>query len=146
MQIDLTKEQYRHMLDMLYLGEWTANGVRLYEQRLTDYDDMLRTFCAKAEEFGCGDLVSYDAEQDGYYPNDAYEQEMRPIVDQYNNATFWQELVNRMAAKEALEAGYGFLSEEAYTRAKSQAELSYEQEFKTNGLRHVQVVKPGADS
>ncbi|WJY26332.1 hypothetical protein [Sporosarcina trichiuri] len=145
MQIDLTKEQYRHMLDMLCLGEWTANGVRLYEDRLTCYDDMLRTFCAHAEAFGFGDLVSYDAEAAAYYPNDAYEQEMRPIVDQYNNAVFWQELVNRMAAKEALQAGYGFLSEEAYTRAKSQAELAYEQEFKQNGLRHVQVAKPKND-
>lgn len=145
MQIDLTKEQYRQLLDMLYLGEWTANGVRLYEQRLTGYDDMLRMFCAKAEEFGCGDLVSYDTEQQGYYPNEAYEQEMRPIVEQYNNAAFWQELISRMAAKEALEAGYGFLSEEAYAQAKSQAESSYEQEFKTNGLRHVQVVKDGSE-
>ncbi|WP_144036104.1 hypothetical protein [Sporosarcina koreensis] len=145
MQIELTKEQYRHMLDMLFLGEWTASSARLQEKRLSDYDGILQTFCAKAAEFGCGDLVTYDAEQGGYYPNGIYEEEMRPIEDRHKEVVFWQELVNRMAAKESLQEGYGFMSEKAYMHAKSQAESAYKQEFKTYGLRHVQVVKPATE-
>ena len=39
MKLELTKKQYRRLLDMVYIGNWILNSTR-GEDRFTDYDDL----------------------------------------------------------------------------------------------------------
>ena len=38
MQIDLSKKEFRRLLDMVYIGNWILNSTR-GDDRIADYDD-----------------------------------------------------------------------------------------------------------
>ena len=39
MQIDLTAKEFRHLLDMVYIGNWILNSTR-GDDRFADYDNL----------------------------------------------------------------------------------------------------------
>ena len=39
MQIDLSKKEFRRLLDMVYIGNWILNSTR-GDDRFADYDDL----------------------------------------------------------------------------------------------------------
>ena len=39
MQIDLTKKEFRRLLDLVYIGNWILNSAR-GDDRIADYDDL----------------------------------------------------------------------------------------------------------
>ena len=39
MQLDLTKKEFRRLLDMVYIGNWILNSTR-GDDRIADYDDL----------------------------------------------------------------------------------------------------------
>ena len=56
MQIDLTKKEFRRLLDMVYIGNWILNSTR-GDDRFTDYDDLESKLFALCREQGMGTLV-----------------------------------------------------------------------------------------
>ena len=103
MNISLTKEQYRDLLALAYLGEWVANA---YEK------DRKRFMLAKAEQLlykaaaenGCGDWIEYDPKQKLYRPTAKMEKTLRPLIDLYDENAFWDFLAERLAERDLLQA------------------------------------------
>ena len=43
MQIELTKKEFRRLLDLVYIGNWVLNSTR-GDDRFTDYDEVVSRF------------------------------------------------------------------------------------------------------
>jgi hypothetical protein len=56
MQLELTRKQYRRLLDMVYIGNWVLNSTR-GEDRFTDYDEVESLLFSKAGEEGMKSLA-----------------------------------------------------------------------------------------
>ena len=62
MKLELTKKQYRRLLDMVYIGNWVLNSTR-GEDRIPDYDEVESLLFSKARDEGMGILAEvYDGE------------------------------------------------------------------------------------
>lgn len=105
MEINLTKEQYRLLVDIAYLGEWTVNAFREPARTHPQYENALSALLSYAAEAGCPELVEPAAEQ----PSEDLEMDrtIRRFIDEYNDDNFWHELLERLAHRD-LEKELGF--------------------------------------
>lgn len=53
MKLELTKKQYRRLLDLVYIGNWILNSTR-GEDRIPDYDEVESLIFGKAAAEGMG--------------------------------------------------------------------------------------------
>ena len=56
MKLELTKKQYRRLLDLVYIGNWVLNSTR-GDDRFTDYDEVESLLFAKSGEEGMSMLA-----------------------------------------------------------------------------------------
>ena len=56
MQIELTKKQYRRLLDLVYIGNWVLNSTR-GNDRFSDYDEVEGLLFTKAPSVGMSELI-----------------------------------------------------------------------------------------
>lgn len=56
MKLELTKKQYRRLLDMAYIGNWVLNSTR-GDDRFADYDEVESLLFSKAAEAGMSTLA-----------------------------------------------------------------------------------------
>ena len=63
MKLELTKKQYRRLLDMVYIGNWVLNSTR-GEDRIPDYDEVESLLFSKARDEGMGILAEDLARRD----------------------------------------------------------------------------------
>ena len=64
MQIDLSKKEFRRLLDMVYIGNWILNSTR-GDDRFADYDDTV-FYEILAEELARRDMDYQPVSNDNY--------------------------------------------------------------------------------
>jgi hypothetical protein len=146
MNINFTKNEYRLFLDIAYLGQWMLQA---YESDLSGEDDEYEMLVQKiysfGNEMGCGDLVESSKKLNKFYPTRLYEDEsgIHDKIDRYNEDTFWDELINRLAERDAhadAEASNQEISSvEDFLKLSAPHESRYAQEFSKNGLRNITI-------
>lgn len=103
MQVELTKQQYRDLLDLVYLGDWMVNAIRDPGQEVKKYTDLEQYVMSFAEEHGFGDLVEYDDKFQQYFHTRAFEEsEVDEYRQEYDEENFWEDLVYRLSRRDLL--------------------------------------------
>lgn len=146
MKINITKEEYRLLLDILYLGDWmlTAHDEEKVAEK-EKYQDVIQKFYSYAEEMGCGDLIEADKESNKYYETVVYEDtsEVDGVIDDYNSAAFWEELVSRLAMRDAEETEENDVINRMSPKERLQLlcslEEKYHEEFMANDLTNLKI-------
>lgn len=146
MKINFTKNEYRLFLDIAYLGQWMLQA---YESDLSGEDDehemLVQKIYSFGKEMGCGDLVESSKKLNKFYPTQLYEDEsgIHDKIDRYNDDTFWDELINRLAERDAhadAEASNQEISSvEDFLKLSAPHGSRYAQEFSENGLRNLTI-------
>lgn len=156
MKLQLTPKEYRRILQMLYFADRMMNGRREDEPtglRLK-CDEVLQTFLGHARQFGCADLVEeFEEEQFDFAEAMPDEPGVSEAVREYDNDTFWQELVARLAERD-YEQLHGRPAipdpdgppesdsdEEARELELTRLEDEYWREFEANGVKNLLVIK-----
>jgi len=62
----------------------------------------MQSLMARAEEFGCGDLVVED--QGEWFPTQELENRAEPYIDEFVDQSMWEELIDRLARRDAQRA------------------------------------------
>jgi hypothetical protein len=142
--IELTKEQYRALLALIFLGEWVVNGANPTDDYLKLLHDTADHIYAHAHEFDADDWVEYCHECGAYHANEQMEDQLLPLVDEYDEETFWDVLSHHLAYRDIMmtvgpEQEMTKELEMKLWRRKEQ----YDQEFRKHGLDHVRLVFPG---
>ncbi len=104
MNIELTKKQFRRLLDMAYIGNWILNSTR-GEDRFKDYDQVQSLLFSYCRAFGMNTLSE---QSDGAAaPSKAFvEGGIHDAIMDYEDSIFYEilaeELARRDMSREAL--------------------------------------------
>ena len=145
MKIECTKEEFKTFMDLVYAGNLLINGPRSKEERIGQYSDMEQAIYKMASSFGLEGLVEYSEEYEEYMPTHEYEEdEFNNYIDEYDTSVFWDELVMRLARRDALN--YAGDVDQNITRAALKEmqlglEEKYEEEIEANGIMNLKIVK-----
>lgn len=148
MKIDITKQEYRVLIDILEMADWVMNAHAIWQKEETAiYSSLMQKIYAYAKEMGCGDIIYYDDNEGSYFTTKEYEEEgmQRQFIEAFEEDSFWDELSHRLAFRDLVQQE----GEEAIERmdfmeraTKLTEFLSwYEEEFNENGLGNVRLVR-----
>jgi hypothetical protein len=105
MKIEITKKEYRLLLDVFHIADWVLHSYKMEEgQETEEYRNLEQKFFSFAQEMGFANLVEYDPEMKQYFPTREYDETnvvMEAIVD-YDNESFWEELMERLAMRDLI--------------------------------------------
>ncbi len=102
MKLELTQKEYRLLLDILHIAEWIMNSYVIDDRPETEkYRRLEQKILSYADEMGCKGVVDYDKELGGYFPTREIEEgSAMDFIDEYNEDTFWEELVSHLAERD----------------------------------------------
>ena len=143
-KVELTSDQYRQLLKLVYLGNWMQNAHLDEEDEVPDEIEQL--LYAYAPAFGCDDIVDFDAASKKYYPSSDLEEECDGTVQVYDDFVFWEELAWRLAERD-FERKYDHaqilcMTENEIMREKQNLADRYFEEFSVNGVKSLNLSKP----
>ena len=128
MQINLTKKEFRQLLDMVYIGNWILNSTR-GDDRFRDYDNLeskLFTLCRS-----CGMDALAEDWNDTVVPSQAYQRGgIQEVIAYYEDNVFYEILAEELSRR---DMGYAEISEDNYDEIVSRME-GYMSEFQASGV------------
>lgn len=141
MNIKFTKEEFKSLLDLVYAGNTVTNVMRDDKERIQEYDNIEQKIFSLAEEFDLKDVVVYDEYSKGYVPTRAYEaSEINECIEDYDEAVFLEELIIRLARKDALNVlcdEKPDMSKEELARLQIELEDKYEKILLEGGVANL---------
>jgi phage pi2 protein 07 len=149
MKIDIAKNEYRDLLDLLYIAHWVlASHKTEKDPRTAQYDEIIQKFYSYAKEAGFDSLIEYDPHGRSYHPASEFEDGSQAVkfLTEFVNHSFWDELIIRLAERDAvLQVGSSeqlrLLSHEDRHVLEDSLQERYADEFNRNGLRRIGIIE-----
>lgn len=133
MKLELTKKQYRRLLDMVYIGNWVLNSTR-GEDRIKDYDEVESLLFAQAREEGMSILA--DEYLGEVIPSRAFaEGGIHEAIMDYENNVFFEILAEDLARRDMDDVP---IDESNYDELARRID-AYIDEFERNGTDNIVV-------
>jgi len=144
MQITLTKEQYEKLMELVYLGNWLVNSYRA-DERIEAYDRTAEHLLSFAPAAGFQDRVEFDEFEGRYFPSPKFDENLKPLIDDYDDDVFWNVLIDRLAERDLLRAQGEETVEkmdwDEYSRNVEPYIKKYEKEIDDSGVEHLEIFK-----
>ena len=140
MNIDFTKQEYQLLLELAFLGQWMLLAHQSEPVEDSPHEMLAQKIMSHANEMGCDTWVEASQELNGYYPTQEFEEHsgVFDAIDRYNDNSFWDELVIRLAERDAQanaeSRGSRISGLEELRELAAPFENKYADEFYTNGL------------
>ena len=133
MNLELSKKQFRRLLDMVYIGNWILNSTR-GEERFTDYDEVESLLFGQAILEGMPTLAElYEGE---IVPSRAFaEGGIHEAIMEYENNVFFDILAEDLARRDMDDAP---IDESNYAELASRID-AYISEFEEHGTDNILV-------
>ena len=131
MQIELTKKEFRRLLDLVYIGNWVLNSIR-GDDRFADYDQVESKLFSICREQGM-DILSemWDGQ---WVPSQAFaDGGIHEAIACYEDAVFYQILAEELSRR---DMDYPQIDDENYNEIVSRMER-YMEEFTASGVDHL---------
>ncbi len=126
--ITLKEEDLQTLLKLIYLGNWVANANREEERTIKKFEDLKDQILNM--------IGNKNIKEE--YENFKFDNEIINIIEEYNEITFWDLLITRLAERDMIleygEEGLKKLSNEEYKKTNLEYQRKYYQEFFENGL------------
>ena len=133
MNLELSKKQFRRLLDLVYIGNWILNSTR-GDQRFADYDEVESLVFGKAVLEGMPTLA--ELYQGEIVPSKAFvEGGIHEAIADYEGAVFFDILAEDLARRDMNDAP---IDESNYDELASRIE-TYIAEFEQHGTDHILV-------
>lgn len=140
MNIELSRDEYRRLLDILHL----ADVVLLKAEADEAERSLIQKMYAHASQEGFADSIGYDHVRDRYIPTWKFERttDAHERIEQFSNNLFWDQLVNRLTMRDAAKLVGGIeqlnaMTEDQHQEMEAPIRERYIQEFSTNGLTNL---------
>lgn len=129
MEIEFTKEEYRKLFDLIFLGELVASasyGESDTKKRKFPYKDICQKIYSKAKEVGYGKLADLDNESNEYWPSRYYEDNSAALkmFHKCGEDALWQGLVMKLAERDVCK------------------KIGEKERFKLQPLKYIEVSHP----
>ena len=131
MHIELTKKEFRRLLDMVYIGNWILNSTR-GDDRFKDYDNIESKLFALCREQGMQTLVEKWEGDD--VPSRAFsEGGIHEAIMDYEDTVFYEILAEELARR---DLDYQPVSKENYDELVARMD-DYIDEFEAHGTDNI---------
>ena len=131
MHIDLSKKEFRRLLDLIYVGNWILNSTR-GNDRFEDYDFLQEKLFALCSRNGMPSLIQ--SWHGHIFPSRAYEEGgIHEAIAYYEDNIFYQILAEELSRR---DMGYADITEENYDEIVMRM-TQYMSEFEHSGLDHL---------
>lgn len=132
MKIELTDQQFRYLLDLVYIGNWVMNSTR-GDDRIKEYDQVeglvfshcLQQKMSKLVELYQGELIPSRRFAEGG---------IHEAIEQYEDIVFYEILAEELALRDFDEP----LSRENYNALMERID-TYLSEFNAHGTDHISI-------
>lgn len=133
MKLELTKKEFRRLLDMVYIGNWILNSTR-GDDRIKDFDHVESLLFRRAAEEGMISLAEiYEGE---IVPSRAFaEGGIHEAIMQYENDVFFDILAEDLARRDMDDPP---IDESNYSELASRID-AYISEFEEHGTDNILV-------
>jgi len=143
MTINFTEDQLETLAKSLFIASWIAESGDEESERFAELEQHVLKILHKDKVFP---WIEYDKEIDQYYAEGELEEAwISDYIEPHDDETFWQNLENQLANRDAVEEhGEAVLeSMEPMERMDilSNATVVYGEEFSENGVRNLRLVK-----
>ena len=131
MQIDLTKQEFRLLLDMAYAGNWVLNSTR-GDDRFAAYDEVEAKLFAHCLKSGMPELLAIHS--DGVSPSKAYvEGGIHEAIMDYEDTVFFEILAEELARR---DMNHVPINHENFKELTGRID-EYIAEFEQNGMDNI---------
>jgi hypothetical protein len=140
MEIVLSADEYKNLIEMLYIAEWVMNAHNVNPDPSTErYTTLEQKILSLAKEFGHNKLVDYDSEFGEYFPSRTVEEGItEKYIEEYDNETFWNELIDRLVDRDMIrnnkEEDLNKMTIEERLEKEDPLRKKYETEFENNEI------------
>ena len=143
MKINLTKKEYRVLVEMLYLGDWMLHAHEV-EPSHKEHSELKDKIFAYSKEMAAEDIIDYSKVSNSYSETNKFGAEMyENFIKPYDGNVFWEELLERLSERDVIkEIGFekyhsmdGIQKGTAIDKVKER----YAAEFEENELEHIKV-------
>ena len=133
MKLELTKKQYRRLLDLVYIGNWVLNSTR-GEDRIPDYDEVESLIFGRAQELGMG--VVAEVYQGEVIPSRAFaEGGIHEAIMDYEDNVFFDILAEDLARRDMEDVP---IDDSNYAELASRID-AYINEFEEHGTDNIMI-------
>ena len=133
MQIELSKQEFRSLLDLVYIGNWVLNSTR-GNDRFQVYDDLESKLFALCRENGMKVMVEKWEGVD--VPSRAYtEGGIHEAIAFYEDNVFYEILAEELSRR---DMDYAEITDENYDEIMGRMR-TYMDEFQLSGLEHLKL-------
>lgn len=139
----MDRARFQTLIELVDLGLWMANAHRV--KRLEKYEAAEQAFlaCAKGAGFEC---VEYDEEMKMHFLDGRFEEvKLHPLRQEYDEYTFWEELVEALADRDLLaehgEDKLKAMPRDDFYALKDARTKVYEDEFDERGVERLKLVE-----
>ncbi len=131
MQLELTKKEFRRLLDLVYIGNWVLNSTR-GDDRFADYDHVESKLFGTCQEQGMGLLSELWEGQ--WIPSQAFcDGGIHEAIACYEDTVFYQILAEELSRR---DMDYPEINDDNYPEIVSRMER-YMEEFTASGVDHL---------
>ncbi|PXF58474.1 MAG: hypothetical protein C4B58_06330 [Deltaproteobacteria bacterium] len=147
MKINITKKEYKSLLDIFSIGDWILNAHKVGNDPETEeYEKLEQKFYSYAEDMGYGDLITYDTKLKRFFPTKKFDEtsKYRDLIDEFENDTFWDELIHRLVERDLIKQEGGVknimnMNFRERLEKEEPLEKKYATEFEANGLENIRI-------
>jgi hypothetical protein len=144
MKIGFSVDEFKALVELVYLGGWMANAIRPPGEQVESLERVEQRILSLAGERGFKDMVEFRSHVDGFVPTSEFEEKMDAYISHYDDETFWDQLVDRLADRD-LVAEYGealkAMPIEQFIATREPVVERYEREAEEHGLQRLRVVE-----
>jgi hypothetical protein len=147
MKINITKKEYKTLLEILEIADWILHAHETDESEDTNpYREFEQKIFALAKDFGYDHLIKYEKQLQGYFPTKEFEDTSpgMAFIEKFENESFWEDLTNRLVQRDLIrELGEKkILSLEPEDRMEKEDPYwkKYGEEFEAHGIDRLEIV------
>ncbi len=142
-KIEFNSLLFKQLIQSVYLSKWmTASQHDDPEKSMKDIEQVVYSLAKKT---GFEEWIDFDANTNKYLPSEQLEEEMEPIIQDYDDLTFWDQLAWQMAERDFEKkfdtAQILCMTEDEMFREKNLIADKYFDEFSVNGLENFRLTK-----
>lgn len=135
MKIELSKKEFRRLLDLVYVGNWILNSTR-GDTRFEDYDKLeskLFAYCLKA-----GMYSLFEIHENEVLPSRRYvEGGIHDAIIEYEDTVFYEILAEELARR---DMNFEPINPDNFDELASRID-EYIEEFENNGIDNITIDK-----
>ncbi|KTC93914.1 hypothetical protein [Legionella cincinnatiensis] len=144
MKINITKKEYRTLLDMLYIADWVMHSYTVKETKQNEYEALKQKLLSYFKEMEAEDQIEFSPEFNEHFEKTQYEELLNEkFIEPYEKKLFWDELIYKLSERDAIHTigVEQYMKMDPIERMRKVEEIKeqYANEFEKHGIENLKL-------